>query len=209
MPVAGGRLFVDLNNLGLPHAIFHRKLKLGSPSNAINLVVHLLDCFKPDHCKSSPWKPKIDAGLVRHNLAWILNGLQRLWSISFRWLLNADPDDLEDQARMCLQVLEHIGTLSDRGVFSLLDTQLAYGLLQILDEVLVLEHLSRLQILHLEVSRLIVKFADCIRDSHSLWKTTKQTIQQRFREIQRVPSLLQCLDPQLQVFCACHSPVDA
>ncbi|KAK1141436.1 serine/threonine-protein kinase M1 [Aspergillus melleus] len=152
VPVAGGRLFVDLNSLGLSHAIFDRKLKLGSISNAINLLVHLLDCLIPDHSKNPLWKSKSTTGFVRHNLAWVLNGYQRLWSFSFRWLQSANLDGFEKQARICLQILSHIGSLHDCGAFSLLETQWAYGIIQILDEVLVVEHLSQLRILHPEAA---------------------------------------------------------
>lgn len=199
MPVAGGRLFVDLNSLGLPHAIFDRKLKLGSISNAINLLVHLLDCLIPDHSKNPLWKSKSTTGFVRHNLAWVLNGYQRLWSFSFRWLQSADLDGFEKQARICLQILSHIGSLHDCGAFSLLETQWVYGIIQILDEVLVVEHLDQLRILHPEVSRLILGVAGCVGDSGSLPRITKHTLSPRISEIKRVPSLLQSLDPQLQV----------
>lgn len=200
MPITGGQLFVDLNSLGLPHAIFDRKLRFGSSSNTIIFAVRLLNCLIPDRSKPSPLRSKNYASFVRHNLAWILNSYQRLWSVSFRWLKMVDLQGFEVQARICLQVLEGMEGLHHCGIFSWLETQWTYGLLQLLDEVLVLERLGQLRALHPEISRLIFKLSCCIGKTGSFSRIARYTISPRVVEIKNAPSLLGSLDPQLQVF---------
>ncbi|KAL4956177.1 hypothetical protein BDW69DRAFT_181790 [Aspergillus filifer] len=102
LPIPEGLLFVVLGRLGLPRGPFEKKIKLGSFRSAVLLTLGLLDSFivrASDH----PLPNK--ASIIRQNLAWVLNGYQRIWNVLAGWLRGSNLHDLEIKIEICIHFL--------------------------------------------------------------------------------------------------------
>lgn len=107
-PVPEGPIFVVLGKLGLPRNLFEKRVYIGSFQGAVLVTLGLLDSFlvRSDGHIAFPSK----ASSMRYNLAWILSGYRRIWSVVSIWLQGTDLDKIDSKVEICSRFLESIRT---------------------------------------------------------------------------------------------------
>ncbi|OJJ33117.1 hypothetical protein ASPWEDRAFT_174541 [Aspergillus wentii DTO 134E9] len=180
VPTLQGSLFVDLDRLNLPRELFGKKVSLGKFPQAVILAIRLLDCLGPNN-QASPFLKNNDS-IPRQNLAWVLNGYQRLWKVILSWLQDSRSDGLESKTRVTLQFLTCIKRYCDDGPsisgFLSTDMELTSTWLQCLSEVLTLNTLVQMPSLQLEMNHFIVSLTKAVRVSELLAKALENTFLQ-------------------------------
>ncbi|KAL4902881.1 hypothetical protein BDW74DRAFT_169409 [Aspergillus multicolor] len=189
LPAPEGPLSVALGRSGLPSTLLKKRIKLGSIREAVLLTLNLLDSFTKQ--ASSP-----DIGFgIRQNLAWVLNGYQRLWGVFSSWLRRSNLNIDESRVEICLHFLTSIRTFCFREASSA--TELAYDLPQMLGDILSLGYLSHSQSLQLELCRFIDDIANVTDRT-----TSTRGLFHPLTEAMKKPTF-KALEPHLQV--AIHS----
>ncbi|KAL4923269.1 protein kinase MEC1 [Aspergillus undulatus] len=189
LPVPDGPLFSVMGTLGLSRSPFEKRIKLKSFRGAVLLALSLLDSFiarRPVLARKTP--------NARQNLAWVLNGYQRVWRVLFGWLRSSGLHNLELKVEVCLHFLTSIRMCW--ACEALPDTGITYGFLQTLGDILSLDYLDHSLTLQIELSQ-------CLDDLTSPHECTER----RLRCIRRLlPSLTNAtkkttftsLEPHLQ-----------
>ncbi|KAI9373995.1 hypothetical protein BJX61DRAFT_532757 [Aspergillus egyptiacus] len=151
LPTSEGPLSVVLGKLGLPQNLCDRKIRLRSFPRAILLSLSLFDSFvsvSNNHISFANRVPRI-----RQHLSWIINGYQRLWSVTSGWLWASNIDNNDYKVEICTRFLTSIRSCC------LFETscgmKIAYDFFWTLGEMLSLNCLSQSPALQLELSRSI------------------------------------------------------
>lgn len=159
-PVPEGPLFVVLGKLGLPRNLFEKRVSLGSFQGAVLVTLGLLDSFlvRLDGHISFPSK----ASSMRQNLAWILSGYQRIWSVVSIWLQGTSMDKVDSKVEICSRFLASIRACCLCETSSEIET--VYDSLQMLGDILSSDCLSHSTSLQSQLACFIddfVNFSDC------------------------------------------------
>ncbi|KAL4869315.1 hypothetical protein BDV12DRAFT_185211 [Aspergillus spectabilis] len=149
LPVPGGPLFVVIGKLGLPRNLFEKRIKIKSFRGAFLLSLSLLDSFRDPVAGHRSFYDRIPS--VRQNISWILNGYQRVWSVTSSWLRSSSSDSIEFKVDICLRFLTSIRSCC----LGSSETDIAYDLLQTMSDVLCSDYLVHSPALQLELSQLI------------------------------------------------------
>ncbi|KAL4915148.1 hypothetical protein BDW62DRAFT_203876 [Aspergillus aurantiobrunneus] len=156
IPVPEGPLSVVLGKLGLSRDIFEKRVKLGSFGGAVSATLSLLDSFLVQMKGPIPFPNS--ASRIRQNLAWILNGYQRLWNVLSSWLWSANLDNLDSKVEICSRFL------TSMRMYCLCETpsemEIAYGFLQALSDILTSDVLDHSPSLQLHLGKFIDDLAD-------------------------------------------------
>ncbi|KAL5686373.1 hypothetical protein EMGR_002870 [Emarellia grisea] len=99
IPAVKSAIFLTLDNLNLPRALLSKKITLGTFPQTITLALRLLDSFVPKRAFHS--HTSIKDPTLHQDLAWILNGIERLWRITHRWA-RTSMDDIEIKSRISI-----------------------------------------------------------------------------------------------------------
>ncbi|KAE8374326.1 protein kinase [Aspergillus bertholletiae] len=197
IPTPKGNLLVDLDKLGLPRSLFERRLKLASSWHAFNLTFHLLDSFRADNA-NTPFTASKNS-VIRQNVAWVLNGYQRLWTLMLHWLQNPQPGLIENMISTSLQFVISIRSCCNKGVFSPSEIELIYGLLRILEDIFALDKLCQFSTLQSELSQLLDTFTNRINSTWALLQCLRTTIFPALRGLANMPDRFETLETKLQV----------
>ncbi|KAE8348829.1 protein kinase [Aspergillus coremiiformis] len=194
LPTLRGTLLVDLDRLGLPHGLFEKTFKFASLSQALNLALHLLDSFRANRdghsiCKNSA---------IRHNVAWILNGYQRLWNITFHWLQSVQLDT-ECKISACSQFVAYTRSYCKQGVLSPSEIELTYGLLRIMERIFTMDKLSHLTALQRELGDLLDAFTHRSGYTTALIKCLRMTIFPAISGVSKMPGRFHAFGIHFQV----------
>ncbi|KAH2203789.1 hypothetical protein KXW59_002016 [Aspergillus fumigatus] len=160
IPAVKSAIFLTLDNLNLPRALLSKKITLGTFPQTITLALRLLDSFVPKRAFHS--HTSIKDPTLHQDLAWILNGIERLWRITHRWA-RTSMDDIEIKSRICMQFTSslHIYRSLEPDISGLLSPQsgLARPWVQICNDLVTL---SLIQMPHLqaELGRLLDELID-------------------------------------------------
>lgn len=160
IPAVKSAIFLTLDNLNLPRALLSKKITLGTFPQTITLALRLLDSFVPKRAFHS--HTSIKDPILHQDLAWILNGIERLWRITHRWA-RTSMDDIEIKSRICMQFTSslHIYRSLEPDISGLLSPQsgLARPWVQICNDLVTL---SLIQMPHLqaELGRLLDELID-------------------------------------------------
>ena len=131
------------------------------------LVLRLLESFNPklrctSHMKSEDF-------LARHNLAWVINGYQRLWKAIIRWYHNARNDLAENITHIFLHFLKSLRAYSEqeRSQSDLLrsDIELSRTWLRCMSDVMKLDDFNQMHSLQAGLSSFFWDTAKTYRDS--------------------------------------------
>ncbi|CBF79340.1 protein kinase MEC1 [Aspergillus nidulans FGSC A4] len=150
-PLPGGPLSVGLGRISLPRNLFRKGFKIGSTERAFNLILALLESFVVP--ESSPTSVPDKASIVRQNLAWILNGYERLWNVLSSWLRSPSLDNLKSKVELCSHFLTSIRPYCFYG--SSFATEIAYDVPRMLGDILSLNYLDHYPSLQLNTSQFI------------------------------------------------------
>ncbi|KAL4785846.1 hypothetical protein BJX76DRAFT_366638 [Aspergillus varians] len=160
LPVPKGPISVVLGKLGLPHNLFERRVKLGSFQGAVLVTLSLLDSFlvrMADHI-SCPNK----ASGIRQNLAWILNGYQRLWGVLSSWLRSSNLDNIDSKAELCTRFLTSTRTCCLCETSS--EMEITCDFFKTLGDILSSDYLDKCPSLQLKMAQFIddsINFPNC------------------------------------------------
>ncbi|GIK07921.1 serine/threonine-protein kinase M1 [Aspergillus viridinutans] len=156
IPAVKSAIFLTLDNLNLPRALLGKKITLGTFPQTLTLALRLLDSFVPKRAIHS--HTSINDPTLHQDLAWIVNGIERLWKITHRWV-RASIDDIEIKSRICLQFTSslHIFRSLEPDMSGLLSPRsgLARPWLQICSELVTLSQLTQMPHLQAELGRLL------------------------------------------------------
>lgn len=160
IPAVKSAIFLTLDNLNLPRALLSKKITLGTFPQAITLALRLLDSFVPKRAFHS--HTSIKDPTLHQDLAWILNGIERLWRITHRWA-RTSMDDIEIKSRICMQFTSslHIYRSLEPDISGLLSPQsgLARPWVQICNDLVTLG-LIQMPHLQAELGRLLDELID-------------------------------------------------
>ncbi|KAL5332264.1 hypothetical protein BJX70DRAFT_393110 [Aspergillus crustosus] len=150
-PVPEGPLSVVIGKLGLPLNLFEKKIKLNSFRRAFFLYLSFLDSFLNPMAGHSSFAGRPPS--LRQNMFWILEGLQRVWSVTSSWLCSSSSDSFESKANICLRFLTFIRPCCLHGTS--FETEIAYELLQAMSDILSSDYLSHSPALQQELSMIL------------------------------------------------------
>ncbi|KAJ0422527.1 hypothetical protein BJY00DRAFT_69114 [Aspergillus carlsbadensis] len=149
LPSSEGPLTIVLGKIGLPRNLFeNKKIKLTSFPRAVVLSLSLLDSFLSLRNEGFSLTPSI-----RQNLAWILDGYQRLWNVASNWLQNSIADIIEPKVEICSRFLTSIWLCWLSEVSS--EMELAYDFIETLVNMSFTDILIHSPILQLELGQFI------------------------------------------------------
>ncbi|KAL2832369.1 hypothetical protein BDW59DRAFT_104134 [Aspergillus cavernicola] len=157
LPIPEGPLSVVLGKLGVPRNLCDRKIRLGSFPRAILLSLSLFDSFVGVQSDHTSFVDR--ASSIRQNFAWILNGYQRLWSVTSSWLRNSNLDNIDAKVEICSHFLTFIRSCCLCEASS--EMKIAYDFLQPLGDMLSSDYLTQLPSLQLKLSQFIDDFTNC------------------------------------------------
>lgn len=197
LPTLKGNLLVDLDRLGLPRSLFEKRFKFVSSSHAFNLTFRLLDSFRAGN--DNPPFVASKNSVTRQNVAWVLNGYQRLWTLIFHWFQSPQPDLIENKISASLQFVICIRSCCDQGVSSPSEIELMYGLLRILEDIFAMDKLYQFSSLQSELSQLLDTFTNRIKYTRALFHCLRTTIFPALSGLTKMPCRFQTLETQLQV----------
>ncbi|KAF7183700.1 hypothetical protein CNMCM7691_004050 [Aspergillus felis] len=156
IPAAKSAIFLTLDNLNLPRTLLSKKIALGTFPQTLTLALRLLDSFVPKRAIHS--HTSIKDPTLHQDLAWIINGIERLWKITHRWV-RASIDDIEIKSRICMQFTSslHIFRSLEPDISGLLSPRsgLARPWVQICSELVILSQLIQMPRLQAELGRLL------------------------------------------------------
>ncbi|KAJ1705311.1 phosphatidylinositol 3- and 4-kinase [Aspergillus flavus] len=196
LPTLKGNLLVDLDRLGLPRSLFEKRFKFVSSSHAFNLTFRLLDSFRAGN--DNPPFVASKNSVTRQNVAWVLNGYQRLWTLIFHWFQSPQPDLIENKISASLQFVICIRSCCDQGVSSPSEIELMYGLLRILEDIFAMDKLYQFSSLQSELSQLLDTFTNRIKYTRALFHCLRTTIFPALSGLTKMPCRFQTLETQLQ-----------
>ncbi|KAL2866806.1 protein kinase MEC1 [Aspergillus lucknowensis] len=192
LPSPEGPFSVALGKLGLPLNLFEKKIKLRSIPRAVQLTLSLFDSFvnaTNDRTSLSKYTPSF-----RQNLAWILNGYQRLWSATSIWLQHPKLGDIESKAEICSYFLTSIQSCLLCKVPS--PMEIAYDLIENLVNTSPLELLSHSPTLQIELGQVLgylSKPSECMEKRQKCIKRLLPLLSDAMRN-----PTFQSLEPRLQ-----------
>ncbi|KAE8338953.1 hypothetical protein BDV24DRAFT_137247 [Aspergillus arachidicola] len=197
LPTLKGNLLVDLDRLGLPRSLFEKRFKFVSLSHAFNLTFRLLDSFRAGN--DNPPFVASKNSVTRQNVAWVLNGYQRLWTLIFHWFQSPQPDLIENTISASLQFVICIRSCCDQGVSSPSEIELMYGLLRILEDIFAMDKLYQFSTLQSELSQLLDTFTNRVKYTRALLHCLRATIFPALSGLTKMPCRFQTLETQLQI----------
>ncbi|KAL3460576.1 hypothetical protein BJX64DRAFT_278456 [Aspergillus heterothallicus] len=160
LPSSEGPLSVVLGKLGLPRNLCEKRIKLASFPRAVLLSLSLFDSFLSLGKSRYFFSRKTPS--VRQNLAWILDGYQRLWNVASSWLQNPISDVAECRVEICSRFLASIWSCWLSGVSS--EMEIVYDFLETLVNMPCADLLIHSPTLQLELGQFIdeiIKFPRC------------------------------------------------
>lgn len=90
----------EVERFGLARDLFGKKITLGSFPHVAASLLQLLDSMVPP---ASLWNNT--APIIRQNLAWALNGYQRLWKIIIHWIQTTGPSNFQYKSQLSIRFL--------------------------------------------------------------------------------------------------------
>ncbi|KAF7116577.1 hypothetical protein CNMCM5793_005058 [Aspergillus hiratsukae] len=156
IPAAKNAIFVTLDNLNLPRALLSKKIALGTLPQVLTIALRLLDSFVPK--RATHRHMSIKDHTLHQDLAWIMNGIERLWKITHSWV-RASIDDIEIRSRICMQFTSslHIFCSLEPDISGLLSPRsgLARPWVQTCSELVTLSQLIQMPQLQADLGRLL------------------------------------------------------
>lgn len=200
IPTPGGDLLVELNRLGLPRALFERRVSLGTNSRAIILALQLLNSCRPSFtCNPCMKRENL---LARQNLAWILNGYQRLWKVTVSLHQNTGSAALDSTSWIVLQFLTSLEPKGEQESFRSgplqSDIELSQTWLQCLSEAFSLDGFGQMPALQLGLSSFLCRLIEATKGPNMLAECMSYTLLPVLIDI-RKKSMFLTFDPGLQV----------
>ncbi|KAL4803894.1 hypothetical protein BDV18DRAFT_166188 [Aspergillus unguis] len=160
IPVRGGPLSVVLGKLDLPSSLFEKRVKLRSFREAVILALNLLDSFVLSTTEPTSFPHR--GSIIRQNLAWILDGYQRLWDALSNRLRDSDVDGIEIKVEACVRFLTSIRTCLTSGMSS--EPGIVHYFTQVLCDILSADYLVHSASLQSSLGQLIdesIGVSDC------------------------------------------------
>lgn len=156
IPTSKGTLLLDLDVLALPHDLVGKEIPLGTFWKATSLALRLLDVFNPSFkaCYHTTGKSYV----IRQDLAWALNGYQRLWKAVSTWIKGIGPDAMQANVQISAQFARFARRFCNQE--SSLPTSVTSTWLHALAELLTLDNLSQMPALQFELGHLFDSLAE-------------------------------------------------
>lgn len=203
IPSRKGSVLVELDRLSLPGGIFGKGFLLGTYPQAIILSLRLLDSFHPKFRYSL----YSGSGDLLSNLAWILNGYQRLWRIILNCCPNPESAASESRTRVVLQFLTSLQNYCEqepsRSGWLQSDLGFSQTWLQCLSEIFKLNDFYQQPTFQIELSSFFCGIIETSKNPDMLFGGIRYSLLPTLIDLKRDP-VFQNLEPELQVSSEIH-----
>lgn len=158
------------------------------------LAAHLLDSFNPI---SKAGSHVGGIHVARQDLAWVLNGYQRLWRVTSTWLHNTGSDTMDAQSQICAHFLECLSRLCNHELS--IPCSLSCNWPQMLAEILTVDGLDQMAALQHQLGRLLDILAEMPGRSKMFARHMEDIMLPTLIFIKNKSSVFEILEPVLQV----------
>lgn len=142
--------------MNLPRGLFGNNVPLGTFPQATILALRLLDCFSPSSkaCLHAAGKDYV----IRQDLAWVLNGYQRLWGAVSTWIQDTGSDAMQSKDQISSRFVGYARRFCNQE--SSLPSSMSNTWLHVLAETVMLDNLSQMPALQRELGHLFDSLAE-------------------------------------------------
>lgn len=143
--------------------------------------------------------------LIRQNLAWVLNGYQRLWKVILNWYQNPGSAAVDSTSRAALQFLTSLEPYreqeSSRSGPLQSDMEFSQMWLRCLSEAFRLDDLCQMSALQLGLSSFLCRLSEATNGPNMLAECMDHTLLPVLIDVKK-GTIFRALDPELQVSSA-------